>query len=81
MAAGAAEILLQCLFHGSISMHDLEIQRRPYHRGCKCALHKLDSLCPNACYSLHRTISFPKKQAWTDCSLSIVASFSYFSLQ
>ncbi|KDP38618.1 hypothetical protein JCGZ_03971 [Jatropha curcas] len=58
MATGAADIFLQCAFDGS----------RPYHRDCKCALHKLQDLCPNAC-SLHRTMSFPKKQPWKDCSL------------
>ncbi|KAJ9175253.1 hypothetical protein P3X46_013825 [Hevea brasiliensis] len=73
MAAGATEILLQCVFNGSISIHDVEIQRRPYHCNCKCVLHNLDGLCPSAC-TQNRTISFPKKQAWTGCSLSIRAS-------
>ncbi|KAM6553225.1 hypothetical protein CsatB_013987 [Cannabis sativa] len=36
-----AEMLLCCVFEaGSISLHDMEIDRRPYHRYCGCALHK-----------------------------------------
>ena len=73
MAAGAAEAMLRCVFDGSISMSDMEIERRPYHRNCSCAMHKLKGVCSNAC-SQQKNISYSKKQSWDDCSLSIKAS-------
>jgi hypothetical protein len=66
-------MMLKCVFNGSISLHDMEIERRPYHRNCSCALHKLGNVCSNA-YSQHRKISFPKKNACSDCTLYIAAS-------
>ncbi|WCJ30059.1 hypothetical protein M5689_011643 [Euphorbia peplus] len=75
MATGAAELLVQYVFDGSITMHDLEVHRRPYHKDCKCALHDLQAtFSPNAC-SQHGTMSFPRKQSSTrSYSLSIAAS-------
>ncbi|KAF9680693.1 hypothetical protein SADUNF_Sadunf06G0148100 [Salix dunnii] len=73
MASGAAEMILKCIFSGSISLSDMEIRRRPYHRNCKCALHNLKDICSDACPQ-QRSISFPKKQVRSDHSLSIAAS-------
>ncbi|XVE98488.1 hypothetical protein REPUB_Repub03eG0110900 [Reevesia pubescens] len=73
MATGAAEMMFRCVFEGSIVMQDSLIERRPYHRNCDCALHKLKGVCSSAC-SRTRNISFPKKQPWGDCSLSLSAS-------
>ncbi|WCJ30062.1 hypothetical protein M5689_011646 [Euphorbia peplus] len=75
MATGAAELLVQCVFDGSITMHDLEVQRRPYHKDCKCALHDVEAtFSPTAC-SRHGTMSFPRKKSFTlSYSLSIAAS-------
>ncbi|KAK1276611.1 hypothetical protein QJS04_geneDACA003778 [Acorus gramineus] len=39
MAAGAADGLLRCVFEGCLRIFDTEIERRPYHRNCGCALH------------------------------------------
>lgn len=75
MTTGAAAMMLQCVTDGTLSMHDIEIERRPYHRNCGCALHKLKGDCANTC-SQHKNISYPKKQSWNDCSLSIVNSRS-----
>ncbi|KAL3586476.1 hypothetical protein D5086_013343 [Populus alba] len=61
MATGAAEMILKCIFSGSISLNDMEIKRRPYHRNCKCALHRLKDICSDACPK-QRSLSFPKKQ-------------------
>ncbi|XVE71575.1 hypothetical protein DITRI_Ditri10aG0162300 [Diplodiscus trichospermus] len=72
MAAGTAKMMLRCVLEGSLAMHDLEIERRPYHRNCGCALHNLKGVCSSAC-SRTRNISFPKKQAWSDFSLSIAS--------
>uniref|UniRef100_A0A2N9FW29 Uncharacterized protein n=1 Tax=Fagus sylvatica TaxID=28930 RepID=A0A2N9FW29_FAGSY len=75
MATGAVNMMLLCVFEGSISMHDMEIKRRPYHRNCSCALHNLKDGSSASC-SHQRNISLPKKQSWAKCSLSITASKS-----
>ncbi|KAK9292561.1 hypothetical protein L1049_020535 [Liquidambar formosana] len=75
MATAATGMMLQCIFDGSISMHDTEIERRPYHRNCGCALHNSRGICSNACPQ-QRNISFPKKESLNDCSLSIPTSKS-----
>ncbi|XVF47955.1 hypothetical protein PTKIN_Ptkin03bG0151200 [Pterospermum kingtungense] len=73
MGSGAGVMMFRCVFEGSIVMQDSSIERRPYHRSCDCALHKLKGVCSSAC-SRPSNISLPKKQPWTDCSLSISAS-------
>ncbi|KAM7472972.1 hypothetical protein LguiA_011155 [Lonicera macranthoides] len=72
MALVAAKILIGYGVDGSITMHDVEIERRPYHRNCSCALHKKGPFS-NIC-SQHGKISFPKKKSWNDCSLFVGAS-------
>ncbi|GMJ07250.1 hypothetical protein HRI_004394200 [Hibiscus trionum] len=74
MATGAAEMMFRCVFNGSISMQDGFIERRPYHRNCKCALHKLKGGCSSTCSSRTTKLPFPKKQAWGNCCLSLSAS-------
>ncbi|KAB2076649.1 hypothetical protein ERO13_A06G049449v2 [Gossypium hirsutum] len=70
----AAEMMLRCVFEGSISMQDCLIERRPYHRNCQCALHNLKGVCLSTCISRTTNMSFPKKQTWGDSSLSLSAS-------
>nr|GMD82830.1 hypothetical protein POPTR_006G189700 [Ipomoea batatas] len=65
MASEAAKLMLHCVFAASIPLSDTEIERRPYHRNCGCALHALKSSRADIC-SHRRTISFPKKQTRTD---------------
>ena len=73
-SAGVAGMMFQCVFEGSLSMRDTEIERRPYHKNCSCALHRSEGdVCSNAC---QRNISFPKKQSWTDGSLCMQAAVS-----
>ena len=71
MATGAAQMMLQCIFNGSLSLQDKEIERRPYHRNCSYALHKSKGVCSNPC---PQQSLFPKKQSWTNYSLSTAAS-------
>ena len=76
MASGAVEMMLRCVFDGCLSMQDMEIERRPYHRNCSCQLHKSKgassiNTCPN-----QRNVSFPMRHSWTSCSLSMAASNS-----
>ncbi|KAF3453014.1 hypothetical protein FNV43_RR03447 [Rhamnella rubrinervis] len=72
MTSKAAEVMLRCVFEASISMHDMQIERRPYHRNCSCALHSLKGYS-NACLQ-QRKLSFPKKQSWSNFSLSTSAA-------
>ncbi|CAL8149589.1 unnamed protein product [Prunus armeniaca] len=62
MATGVAAMMLQSVIEVSISMHDMEIEHRPYHRNCSCALLKLKRICSNACPPQQSDISFPKKK-------------------
>ncbi|XP_022867076.1 uncharacterized protein LOC111386829 [Olea europaea var. sylvestris] len=48
MATGAAALMFHHVFDGSLSMYDMDIERRPYHRNCTCALHKQKATCSNA---------------------------------
>ncbi|KAL6282972.1 hypothetical protein ACE6H2_013901 [Prunus campanulata] len=67
-------MMFQCVFEGSLSMQGSEIERRPYHKNCSCALHRFEGdVCSNAC---QRNISFPKKQSWSDSSLCMQAAAS-----
>ncbi|ONH98554.1 hypothetical protein PRUPE_7G253900 [Prunus persica] len=71
-SAGVAGMMLQCAFEGSLSMQDTEIERRPYHKNCTCALHKFKGgACSIAC---QRNVSFPKKHSLSDGSLCMQAS-------
>ncbi|ONH98559.1 hypothetical protein PRUPE_7G254400 [Prunus persica] len=73
-SAGVAGMMFQCVFEGSLSMRDSEIELRPYHKNCSCALHRSEGgVCSNAC---QRNISFPKKQPWSDGFLCMQAAAS-----
>lgn len=73
MATGACQMILRCVFEGSISLNDMEIERRPYHKNCGCALHNLNGICANACPQ-QRSVSFTKKTSWTDSCIHATAS-------
>ncbi|KAL4571417.1 hypothetical protein LXL04_018176 [Taraxacum kok-saghyz] len=70
MATGIAAMMLQCVFEGSLSVSEVDKERRPYHKNCSCALHKPEDETPKACFH-HTRISFAKKPSWSiNCSLS-----------
>ena len=76
-AMGVADMALQCcVFEGSMSLHDTEIDRMPYHRFCSCALHKSKgALVSNSSCFKERKVSFPwKAKSGSTTSLSIAAS-------
>lgn len=83
MATGAAaEMMLRCVLEGSLVMQELEVERRPYHRNCSCALHNLKStVCSSAACSRTRNISFSKKKTWNIDSSLTMASTTQFSSQ
>ncbi|PIN02345.1 hypothetical protein CDL12_06986 [Handroanthus impetiginosus] len=58
-------------FHQSITNYELEKERRPYHKYCRCALHKSKDAKASACFH-HNNIKVVKKP-WYKCSLSIEA--------
>ncbi|KAL6226193.1 hypothetical protein ACLB2K_000156 [Fragaria x ananassa] len=73
---GASGMMFQCVFEGSLSMRDIEIERRPYHKNCNCALHKSKrGACSNVCPQ-QSNLSFPKKHSWIDGSLCMSATIS-----
>ncbi|OIS97167.1 hypothetical protein A4A49_16087 [Nicotiana attenuata] len=72
MASGVAKMMLQCVFYGSLSMSDMDIERRPYHKNCSCALHKQKGKQPSGCFH-GRNISL-KRLKQKDMTLSIAAS-------
>ncbi|KAK2994951.1 hypothetical protein RJ640_029394 [Escallonia rubra] len=58
----------------------MEIERRPYHRNCTCALHNMKNVYSSSCYPDKNVLS-AKRRSWTLCSLSIeVPNFSSPSL-
>ncbi|KAJ0091455.1 hypothetical protein Patl1_14830 [Pistacia atlantica] len=44
MATIAAEMILRCAANCSLSLNDFDIEGRPYHKNCGCALHNLNGL-------------------------------------
>ncbi|GMI89184.1 hypothetical protein HRI_002587700 [Hibiscus trionum] len=78
MATGATEGLLVWLYEGCISVRDTTIERRPYHRNCRCALHdKSRGNCPHA-FAKSKNVSYPvrTRSAWGEGCLAMSAAFS-----
>ncbi|CAL1414864.1 unnamed protein product [Linum trigynum] len=61
MADSIASMVVQCALQGSLSIHDTVVERRPYHRNCECALHKLKDSKFSGVWCSERNLSFPKK--------------------
>lgn len=57
--------------HGSLSIYQMEKDRRPYHKNCTCALHKTKKTDVGACFLHGNTLAM--KKSWYKCSLSIQA--------
>ncbi|KAF6143692.1 hypothetical protein GIB67_021702 [Kingdonia uniflora] len=73
MASGASRGMLGSIYEGSIVLTDMEIDRRPYHRNCSCALHKSNGRCYKA-FPRERKISYPIRRSWSEGCLSLAAS-------
>ncbi|KAG8367525.1 hypothetical protein BUALT_Bualt16G0080900 [Buddleja alternifolia] len=73
MSTVAANMMLRCVFDGSLSMCDMDIEQRPYHKNCKCALHKQKGKCTHAGSHLS-IVSFLKREFGNNCSFSLSAS-------
>ncbi|KAK8655036.1 hypothetical protein V6N13_107628 [Hibiscus sabdariffa] len=76
MATGAVGGLLLSLYEGCISVCDTTIERRPYHRNCRCALHdKSRGNCPRA-FAKSKSVSYPIRTAWGEGCLAMSAASS-----
>ncbi|CAI9259759.1 unnamed protein product [Lactuca saligna] len=51
---------------------DMEITRRPYHRNCNCALHKMRGKCSHVFPATN--VAYPIRRAWSEGSLALMAS-------
>ncbi|KAI4376721.1 hypothetical protein MLD38_014450 [Melastoma candidum] len=71
--AAAAEALIRCVYEGCISGCDSCFERRPYHRNCGCALHKLRKGCPHAPPRTNN-ISYTIRRSWSEGCLALMAS-------
>ncbi|XP_028760831.1 uncharacterized protein LOC114735618 [Neltuma alba] len=79
MAASAADGFFRGVYEGCISGHDNDVQRRPYHRNCGCAIHdksSSSSSSPKAACT-HRgksnNVSYPLRRAWSESCLAMAA--------
>lgn len=72
MSTGAAgDGLLRGMFEGCISGGDMGIQRRPYHKNCKCAMHK--SRAGNCTHSSrYNNVSYPIRRSWSEGCLALM---------
>ncbi|KAK4265318.1 hypothetical protein QN277_026385 [Acacia crassicarpa] len=70
------------LYEGCISGHNNDVQRRPYHKNCGCAIHNKPSSpsSPNnkatACTHMRgksKNVSYPLRRAWSESCLVLVA--------
>ncbi|XVF34483.1 hypothetical protein REPUB_Repub18cG0062600 [Reevesia pubescens] len=79
MAAGAADGLFRSIYEGCISGCDIGIERRPYHRNCRCALHdKSRGNCPHASPK-SKNVSYPIRRAWSEGCLAMAAASCHSS--
>ncbi|EEF38884.1 uncharacterized protein LOC8262857 [Ricinus communis] len=73
MATGSADGFFRYVYDGCLSGGDMGIERRPYHRNCRCALHnKSKDNCPHG-MSKCKNVSYPIRRAWSEGCLSLAA--------
>ncbi|RDX73725.1 hypothetical protein CR513_46619, partial [Mucuna pruriens] len=74
-SAAASDGFFRPIYEGCISGYDNDVERRPYHRNCGCALHSKSQ--NKACgHKMPRcnSVSYPMRRAWSEGSLFISAS-------
>ncbi|KAL1531058.1 hypothetical protein AAHA92_33779 [Salvia divinorum] len=62
------------LLEGCISGRDMSIQRRPYHKNCKCALHKDKVKERGGHSSPPNNVSYPIRRKWSHNCLNVSSS-------
>ncbi|CAN1336663.1 hypothetical protein LINPERPRIM_LOCUS37250 [Linum perenne] len=75
MANAIGNMMFQCVFDGSISFQDNEIERRPYHRDCECALHEPNRSCSKI-WCIQKSLSFPKKTRGSLAMTTVASTFN-----
>lgn len=78
MATGAAgDGLFRSIYNGCICGSDIGIERRPYHRNCRCALHDKSRArnCPHA-FPKTKNVCYPMRRAWSEGCLAMAAAAS-----
>ncbi|XP_077238030.1 uncharacterized protein LOC143879496 [Tasmannia lanceolata] len=68
----ATKGLSHSVFEGAIATPDMEIERRPYHRNCSCALHKSGDCTKSS--PCNTKISYPVRRSWSDGCLALASS-------
>ncbi|KAK9098428.1 hypothetical protein Syun_025473 [Stephania yunnanensis] len=61
-------MVMNCLYEGCLSVSDTEVERRPYHRNCGCALHRSGG-GTSGC-SRRKEISYPMRRSWSESCLA-----------
>ncbi|BAT79873.1 uncharacterized protein LOC124828490 [Vigna umbellata] len=75
-SSAAADGLFRPIYEGSISAYDNDVERRPYHRNCSCALHSKSGRgkpCRNKSQRCN-SVSYPMRRAWSEGSLLLSTS-------
>ncbi|KAG4949781.1 hypothetical protein JHK82_043001 [Glycine max] len=75
--AAAADGLFRPIYEGCISAYDNDVERRPYHKNCGCALHSKSRRNSRACtHKLPKcnNVSYPMRRAWSEGSLSMASA-------
>ncbi|OAY31777.1 uncharacterized protein LOC110600516 [Manihot esculenta] len=81
MASGAAEGFFRYLYDGCLSGADTGIERRPYHRNCRCALHnKSKESCPHG-MPKSKNVSYPIRRSWSEGCLALALGSAPASCQ
>ncbi|KAB5514557.1 hypothetical protein DKX38_028463 [Salix brachista] len=73
MATGSADGFFRYVYDGCLSGGDMGMDRRPYHRNCRCALHKSKENCPHALPRC-KNVSYPIKRSWSEGSLALMVA-------
>ncbi|KNA16921.1 hypothetical protein SOVF_084810 [Spinacia oleracea] len=72
---GDGGLLFRGFFEGSISGSHFEIDKRPYHKNCTCALHG-SSGTANCPHQKPPKVSYPIKRSWSEGSLAMYSSLN-----
>lgn len=73
MATGAADGFFRFVNNGCLSGSDTGIERRPYHRNCRCALHNNSKGSCHHEISKCKTVSYPIRRSWSEGCLALAS--------
>ncbi|KAK9130514.1 hypothetical protein Sjap_011001 [Stephania japonica] len=63
-------MVMNCLYEGCLSVSDAEVERRPYHRNCGCALHRSGGGGGGGGGCRRKKISYPMRRSWSEGCLA-----------